>query len=123
MTGSINGEGRKGFCWRFTSFFPMLRFIRLFTMLKKFLGPKCSILKLHLFKEHDFEQYNFHRLGYPLFEKLSQQRFFGDHFVWAADIQENAKECLYVDAVHYTAKMSKMLAEFIARSMKEKNLL
>lgn len=77
-------------------------------------------LRCHLFKERDFERYDFYKAGYPMFGELERQKFFGENFIWAADIQENVKECLYVDAVHYTAKMSKMLAEFIARSMREK---
>ena len=37
-----------------------------------------------------------------------------DGFVWAADVQEGLAERLYVDAVHYNAKMSSVLAKHIA---------
>jgi len=38
-------------------------------------------------------------------------------------MQENVKEQLYVDAVHYTAKMCDQIAEEIARHIRERNLL
>jgi hypothetical protein len=34
----------------------------------------------------------------------------GENFLWCADIQESLAEPLYVDKVHYTAKMSRLIA-------------
>ena len=37
----------------------------------------------------------------------------GNNFFWAADMQKNLHEVLYVDAVHYTAHMNQLLAKTI----------
>jgi hypothetical protein len=44
-------------------------------------------------------------------------------FLWCADLQENEHECLYVDMVHYNAKLAKKLAEEICRLCLERHLL
>jgi hypothetical protein len=38
-------------------------------------------------------------------------------------MQENLKEPLYVDQVHYSAKLSKMLAAAVANLLLERNIL
>jgi len=53
--------------------------------------------------------------GYPIMRSiLKRNPLKVKHFIWAADIQENRKEPLYVDAVHYTAQFSKVLVKYIA---------
>ena len=47
----------------------------------------------------------------------------GDNFLWCADMQEKLTEPLYVDATHYSGKMSRMVAQKIADFIKEKKLL
>lgn len=54
------------------------------------------------------------RFGYPIMAKQVSIKRPDENFVWAADIQENAKENLYVDAVHYTAPFSERIAFAIA---------
>jgi hypothetical protein len=52
-----------------------------------------------------------------------QQHPLGVDFFWGADIQENAVEPLYVDALHYSGKMSGILAKNIFDMIRAKNLL
>ncbi len=56
------------------------------------------------------------KFGYPLMAKMVAQESPTKNFIWAADIQEELKEPLYIDAFHYTAPMSKRIAEFILNS-------
>ena len=43
--------------------------------------------------------------------------------LWLADMQENAREQLYCDSVHYTAKMCGQIAEEIARFIRAQSLM
>jgi hypothetical protein len=61
--------------------------------------------------------------GYPCMRKRMEKGALGDNFLWCADIQENVKQPLYVDKVHYTADMSSRLAKEIAQQMQTRNLL
>jgi hypothetical protein len=45
------------------------------------------------------------------------------NFVWCADIQRSLHEPLYVDSVHYNAKLSKLIAKCITDAIDERNLL
>lgn len=61
--------------------------------------------------------------GYPIMaERVTRKGGMGANFVWAADMQEKLTEPLYIDAFHYTAPMSKRLANLIAEHMQEKSL-
>lgn len=60
---------------------------------------------------------------YPRMANYSQQHPLGVGFFWAADIEENAVEPLYVDSLHYSGKMSRILAKHIFDMMKAKSLL
>ena len=55
--------------------------------------------------------------------QLEKEKKLGKYFFWCADVQEYSKEPLYVDGVHYTAKMSRMLADNIAEQLLKSNLL
>jgi hypothetical protein len=57
--------------------------------------------------------------GYPRMEQMVSGGTVGGNFLWAADIQEPLKEPLYVDKVHYTARLSGMVAELIARRLRD----
>ena len=48
--------------------------------------------------------------GYPLMAEQQAQGKLGSDVLWLADIQENKRENLYVDSVHYTAAFSKEIA-------------
>ena len=66
----------------------------------------------------DFGGHEYARFGYPRMAERLRAQPAGDDFVWCADIQENAKELLYVDQVHYSPRMSAMLAECIFRGLR-----
>jgi hypothetical protein len=52
--------------------------------------------------------------GYPLMEERRKTVNFGKDFLWLGDMQENRKEPLYLDTVHYTADFSAEIAGKIA---------
>jgi hypothetical protein len=47
----------------------------------------------------------------------------GKNFIWCADMQQTLAEPLYVDKVHYTAEMSRLLASAIGDQLIERGLL
>jgi hypothetical protein len=53
--------------------------------------------------------------GYELMAKTARSGEFGANFIWAADIQEDLKEPLYVDAIHYGGKLARMIAAHVVR--------
>jgi hypothetical protein len=57
--------------------------------------------------------------GYTLMETLRAQGKLGQNVLWLADIQENKRENLYVDAVHYTAAFSRDIAGEICSVLSE----
>ena len=60
--------------------------------------------------------------GYKLMADTVEKRPMGRNFIWAADIQENLEKPLYVDAVHYSGEMSRILAKSIAEKVRERSL-
>jgi hypothetical protein len=60
--------------------------------------------------------------GYLHMQSIVDKQDLGANFVWAADIQEQVKERLYVDAVHYSARMNERLATFIAERIVERGV-
>lgn len=54
------------------------------------------------------------KTGYEIMSKKYEAGAFPPNFLWLADIQRDLKEPLYVDAVHYSAKMSELIASRIA---------
>lgn len=64
------------------------------------------------------------KYGYPIArELLPNHPALAPNFVWAADIQEDLKEPLYVDTFHYTASMSKRIAQFIFAAIQDRGLI
>ncbi|HJQ33070.1 MAG TPA: SGNH/GDSL hydrolase family protein [Pyrinomonadaceae bacterium] len=61
--------------------------------------------------------------AYPLMAKFAAQHPLGDNFLWGADIQQGVPEPLYVDALHYSGKMSELFARSIADALNERALL
>jgi len=80
-------------------------------------------LSYHPLSEKDSLFLNPKRYEYKYMAEMINKKNFGDNFLWCADIQENVHEPLYVDINHYSAKMSKMLAETITKILIEKNIL
>jgi hypothetical protein len=75
------------------------------------------------FAAGDFEEHDYSRYGYPLMARTLAERPPGANFFWCADMHENAKEGLYVDKVHYSAKFSRELASAICGLLIERRLL
>ena len=80
-------------------------------------------LSYHLFATDDFGSNFFARYGYLYMEDHIRKEPPGDDFLWCADIQEALHEPLYVDKVHYTARMSKLVASTIGEKMLQRGLL
>jgi len=77
----------------------------------------------NIFGKFDYQsQLPWLRQGYILMADTVKAHPLGPHFVWSADIQENLKKPLYVDAVHYSSEMSKLLAEHILAEIMERGL-
>ena len=57
--------------------------------------------------------------GYPLMAERRQALEQGENFLWLADMQENRKEPLYTDAVHYTADFLSAIAKQIVDFLKQ----
>lgn len=62
------------------------------------------------------------RPGYELMAETVAKHPMGRNFIWCADVQENLEKPLYVDAVHYSGEMSRILAKSIAETVRERNL-
>ena len=69
------------------------------------------------------EGHIFSRHGYSAMEKDMRSSRQDKNFLWCADIQEHVKEQLYVDGVHYSAKLTALLSQCIARGIQERSLL
>ena len=75
-------------------------------------------LTYHLFRPTDWGGHAYAGAGYQEMKKIVDEGKLGNNFVWLADIQKNLTQPLYVDSVHYSAYMSMILANHIARSLK-----
>lgn len=62
-------------------------------------------------------------LGYPVMAESLSKNSPGNNFLYLADIQENIKKPLYVDAVHYSGEMSKIIAEQIQNFVIQKKII
>lgn len=80
-------------------------------------------LAYHPFAAGDFGTNFFARYGYTYVEHRVHEKPPGENFLWCADIQESLSEPLYVDKVHYTAKMSRLIATTIGTQIIERGLL
>jgi len=67
-------------------------------------------LQHHLFVDKDMEGHLSTGNAYKVARERYDRGDFGGFVSWCADIQENLKKPLYVDAVHYNAELSKLLA-------------
>lgn len=61
--------------------------------------------------------------GYIDMARVAQSGELGPNFLWCADLQEEEKDCLYVDNRHYSGKFGRKLAEAISRLCTERDLL
>jgi hypothetical protein len=79
--------------------------------------------RYHPFAARRWGQYALVKYGYPEMAEFVRRNPPGDNFLWCADMQEKLTEPLYVDATHYSGKMSRMVAQEISAFIKEKKFL
>jgi hypothetical protein len=73
-------------------------------------------LKYDPFTKNGFGDISYSTYGYPMMqEEVARTR--PDNFVWCADMQKDLHETLYVDLVHYSPKMTDMVAGCIAQGV------
>jgi hypothetical protein len=60
--------------------------------------------------------------GYDMMARAVATETLGTNFIWAADMQQNLKKPLYVDAVHYSGEMTNMIAKYILDAIKDRGL-
>ena len=80
-------------------------------------------LHYHLFATSDFGSNFFARYGYRYMANRIEEASAPGNFLWCADMQESLKEPLYVDKVHYTARMSALVASTIGGQLVARGLL
>jgi len=81
-------------------------------------------LKFHPFSQStSFAEHLFAGTGHRQMAQIRQTNAGAAEVLWLADMQENAREQLYVDAVHYTAKMCGRIGVEIARFMREQSMI
>jgi hypothetical protein len=78
-------------------------------------------LQYHTFKG-TFGRTEYARHGYPRMAEYVRTHPLGPNFVWCADIQEDLRELLYVDQVHYAPSMSQRIARCIADAIRDRRL-
>ena len=79
--------------------------------------------RYHMFKPDRLHCHINSKVGYPMMAERLSRMPANPRFIWAADIQRDLKEPLYVDAFHYTAPMSRRIARLIAAEVKARGLL
>lgn len=78
----------------------------------------------NLFNRFDYDGFMpYLKLGYESIVKNYEAGELGNNFIWLADMQENLKQPLYVDAVHYGAEMNEMIAQQISNALSQKGIL
>ncbi len=82
-------------------------------------------LKYHLLWRggQDGEQRIRAYFAYPQMAALVKQKLLGRDFLWCADVQYGVAEPLYVDAIHYSAELSRRLAACIGKLTVERKLV
>jgi hypothetical protein len=78
-------------------------------------------LTYHLTEE--FGPHTYSQFGYRIMQDYVTKNRQGLNFLWCADMQEDIKEPLYVDPVHYSADMSKRIALMIFNMLEERDLI
>jgi len=79
--------------------------------------------RYHPYNVARWGRYAYTKYGYREMAEFVRRNPQGDNFLWCADMQEKLTEPLYVDATHYSGKMSRMVAQKISDFMMEKKLL
>jgi hypothetical protein len=77
--------------------------------------------RYHMFSKGGYSQHTYAKYGYERMAKIMKGEPSRRDFLWSADIQNNLKEPLYVDNLHYSTSFSKQFATVIAESLIERN--
>jgi lysophospholipase L1-like esterase len=77
----------------------------------------------HLFKGEGYGAHTRSRFGYPVMAARQKEMRRGKDFLWLADIQQDRKEPLYCDLMHYTSAFAKDIAGSVAAYLKERRLV
>ncbi len=80
-------------------------------------------LRYHFFGDSDFGINNYAAFGYARMAERLRQEPAGTDFLWLADLQQGVRQPLYVDRVHYTAAMSRLVAARIGQALLEAGFL
>jgi hypothetical protein len=80
-------------------------------------------IKYHLFAREGLGRHWRSKVGYERMAEWVRTEPAGPTFLWCADMQETRSEPLYVDIVHYSARMTELLATEITRQLLERHLL
>jgi lysophospholipase L1-like esterase len=80
-------------------------------------------LALHPFAKEGFGRQVYSQSGYPMMAEYLKSHNPGNNFIWCADIGQDAAQALYVDLLHYSPQMSKMLAKAICDLLKARHLI
>jgi len=72
-------------------------------------------LSRHPFAEGGFPANRFARAGYERFAGMVQRTSPSENFLWCADMQRDLEGTLYVDKIHYSPALNRLLAEEISR--------
>jgi lysophospholipase L1-like esterase len=78
--------------------------------------------RYHLFKPDRLHCHVNSKIGYPMMAAHLTKMPSNRNFIWAADLQQELKEPLYIDAFHYTAPMARRLAQFIYKEIRDQGL-
>ena len=71
-------------------------------------------LSRHPFAKGGFPNNRFARAGYEYFAEVLETAPLGSDFLWCADMQRDIHDPLYVDKIHYSREMNRLLAKEIA---------
>jgi hypothetical protein len=77
----------------------------------------------HIFKDFNYGTWPALKPGYEQMAHLQTSQGLGENSLWLGDIQKNMTEPLYVDAVHYSGDMCKMVARKIGTVLMERELV
>ena len=77
----------------------------------------------HPFAYMGFARHSLSKEGYGVMADIVAREPQPPSFLWLADLQEDLHESLYVDRVHYNAKLTLLLAERIAAAVVERGLV
>jgi hypothetical protein len=73
----------------------------------------------HLFYPDRLGCHTGSKFGYPIMANRVEQGLNIESFIWAADMQEDLRENVYIDAFHYTAPFSRDIAKLIAANFRD----